>query len=141
MPLIMTDNGGGGGGELGGAVGTVEVPLPLQAANTETAASTDVLRMILDDLLRFCFRDVAMFILYMEIPRAQWHTPFLPGGLLEALVKYLLQRGDNAVEDPSRTAKTIQGKHICSGQNWWDCHHVSGNRLQVRLSRRLDGRH
>jgi hypothetical protein len=57
----MTDNGGGGicaGGELG----TVEVSPP-QADNTDTAASTDVFRMILDDLLRFCVRGVAMFIL------------------------------------------------------------------------------
>jgi hypothetical protein len=60
MPLIMTDNGGGtwAGGELG----TVDVSL-LHAASTDTAASTDVFRTTLDDLLRFCFRDVAMFIL------------------------------------------------------------------------------
>jgi len=56
----MTDNGGGGT-VTGGAVGTVEESLP-QAASTDTAASTDVFRMILDDLLRFCFGDLAMFI-------------------------------------------------------------------------------
>ncbi|HMH88974.1 MAG TPA: hypothetical protein VK523_10025 [Steroidobacteraceae bacterium] len=59
----MTDNGGGGT-VAGGAVGTEEVSLP-QAASTDTAASTDVFRMILDDLLRFWFRDLAMFILCM----------------------------------------------------------------------------
>jgi hypothetical protein len=64
MPLIMTDNGGGVGTVAGGAVGALEVSLP-QAASTDTAASTDVFRMILDDLLRFCFGDLAMFILCM----------------------------------------------------------------------------
>ena len=60
MPLIMTDNGGGP--PVGGGVGAVELSLP-QAASTDTAASTDVFRMILDELLRFSFRDLAMFIL------------------------------------------------------------------------------
>jgi hypothetical protein len=44
-------------------LGTVEVLLPPHAASTDAAASTDVLRMILDDLLLFCFRDLAMFVL------------------------------------------------------------------------------
>jgi len=60
MPLIMTDNGGVT--TVGGGVGAVELSLP-QAASTDTAASTDVFRMILDELLRFSFRDLAMFIL------------------------------------------------------------------------------
>jgi hypothetical protein len=64
MPLIMTDNGGGGT-TAGGCVGAVEVSLPPQAASTDTAASTEVFRMRFDDLLRFWFRDLAMFILYM----------------------------------------------------------------------------
>jgi hypothetical protein len=63
MPLIMTDNGGGGTWP-GGGLGTLEVLSPPHAASTDTAASTDVFRMILDDLLRFCFRDVPMFILW-----------------------------------------------------------------------------
>ncbi|HEV7356824.1 MAG TPA: hypothetical protein VGN99_02435 [Steroidobacteraceae bacterium] len=58
----MTDNGGGGTW-AGGELGTVDVSLPLHAANTDAAASTDVFRTTLDDLLRFCFRNVAMFIL------------------------------------------------------------------------------
>jgi len=60
----MTDNGGVGTW-AGGELGTVEVPLPPQAASTDTAASADVFRTILDDLLRFCFGDLAMFILVM----------------------------------------------------------------------------
>jgi len=59
----MTDNGGVGTW-AGGAVGTLEVSLP-HAASTDTAASTDVFLMILDDLLRFCCGDLAMFILFM----------------------------------------------------------------------------
>jgi hypothetical protein len=57
----MTDSGGGTW--AGGGVGAEEVSLLLHAANTDTAASTDVFRMTLDDLLRICFRDLAMFIL------------------------------------------------------------------------------
>jgi hypothetical protein len=64
IPLIMTDNGGTGG-EAGGAVGTVEVLLPPHAASIDAAASTEVFRTILDDFCRFCFRNVAMFILCM----------------------------------------------------------------------------
>jgi len=63
MPLIMTDNGGGGTW-AGGELGTVEVSPP-HAASTDTAASTDVFRMTLDDLPSFCFRDVPMFILWL----------------------------------------------------------------------------
>jgi hypothetical protein len=55
----MTDNGGVT--TVGGAE-TLSLP---QAASTDTAASTDVFRMIFDDLLRFSFRDLAMFILCM----------------------------------------------------------------------------
>jgi hypothetical protein len=54
----MIDNVGGG------VTAMVELSLP-QAASTDTAASTDVFRTILDELLRFCFRDLAIFILCM----------------------------------------------------------------------------
>jgi hypothetical protein len=54
--------------------------------------------MILDDLLRFSFRDLAMFILCCEFASAQRHALFCLRGLLEAIMTNLLQRGDDAAQ-------------------------------------------